>query len=792
GCFHKVRSVGIFTVRKFRAIKFLLACVLLLLAVPASAQTRGTVSFVTVSGNQRIEADTVRSYVGLSPGDGFNDQVLDRALKRLFGTGLFADVQIRPRGGQIDVTVVENPIINRVVFEGNRRIEDDEMREEVRLRPRTVYTRAKVQADVQRIIELYRRSGRFATTVEPKVVQLEQNRVDLVFEINEGDKTGVRRINFIGNRVNSDRALRGEIVTKENRFWRFFSSNDTYDPDRLAFDRELLRQYYLSTGYADFRVTSAVAELTPDRRDFFITFVVEEGEVYEFGDISVASEIRDLDSSLLENVVLAKSGRRYDARLIEDTREAITNIAGVLGYAFVDVRPEVRRDREKRTLNIVFRVLEAPRVYVERINIFGNTRTLESVVRREFRLSEGDAFNTALIERSKQRIRRLGFFQDELEVEQIPGSGPDKVVLAVNLEERATGQLSLGAGFSSVDNFLINFSIRNTNLLGRGQDLRLGLNLSGRRRSIDLGFTEPYFLGRNLAAGFDFFLSEIDNVTESAFEQSTIGGQLRAGFPVTERLSLGLRYTLRRDSIEIPASLIPTVSPILAASLGDRVTSSIGYSLIYDSRNSAIRPTRGQRLVFSQEFAGLGGDERFLRTRLDYDFFKTLRFLERNWILRLGTEAGFIEGIGEDVEINNNFFLGSPRFRGFDIRGVGPRALNFDPNGILISDEALGGRAFYLSSAELEIPLGETIAELGVRASAFVDVGSLFSLDVNPLVNVDASNIVADTPTPRVTVGIGFSWRSPFGPFRIDLGRAIISEEFDETEFFQFNVGTQF
>lgn len=745
----------------------------------------GTIDAITIVGNQRIEADTVRTYVGLNIGDSYDQEIIDAAFKRLFSTGLFADATIRAVGGQVEISVIENPIINRVVFDGNKALKNDKIGEEVRLTPRQVYTLPKVRADVQRIIELYRRSGRFAAIVEPKIIELEQNRVDLIFEISEGEKTGVRKISFIGNKEFSDGDLRGEMATKQSRWWNIFTSNDTYDPDRLAFDRELLRQFYLTEGYADFRVISAVAELTPDREDFYITFTIEEGEVYDFGIIDVESEIRDLKAEALTPFLLPREGRRYNARLIEDTIESLTNTAGLLGYAFVDIRPQIRRDREERKMNITFRILEAPRVYVERINVYGNTRTLDDIVRREFRLQEGDPFNSARVERSKQRIQSLGFFQEELEIEQIPGSAPDKVVLEVNVEERATGELSLGAGFSSLENFLFDFSIRQRNFLGRGQDVSVGFQLSSFRRQVNLSFTEPYFLGRNLAAGIDVFRSKLDTRRQSSFEQTTTGFGLRAGFPLTEYLSAGLRYNFRKDEVEVPPALAPLVSPFVLDAIGNRTTSSVGYSLIYNTLNNSIRPSRGQRAVWSQDFAGLGGSEHYLRSRFDYDIYN--RLFRSNFILRLGVEGGYILGIGEDIRLNNRFFLGAPRFRGFEIRGLGPRDINSGRR------DSIGGNAYYQGGAEVEVPLGDAARELGIRASAFIDIGSLWSVDFDPLIDgASAADIRGNTPSPRMSAGIGVGWNSPFGPFRIDLGRAILKEDSDETEFFQFNIGTQF
>ncbi|MEO0411273.1 MAG: outer membrane protein assembly factor BamA [Pseudomonadota bacterium] len=796
----------------------------------AFAQSGGIVRSVTIQGNQRIEGDTVRTYVGLVPGTAYDQEVIDGAFKRLFATGLFADVVIRVRRGDVVVSVVENPIINRVVYEGNKALDDDELSEEVRMRPRTVYTRSRVRADVQRIVELYRNKGRFGAIIEPKVIELPQNRVDLIFEISEGEKTGIRAVNFLGNRKFSDGDLRDEIATKEKRWWKFFGSNDTYDPDRLAYDREVLRQFYLTEGYADFRVISAVAELTPDRKDFFLTFTVEEGQVYDFGEVEVESDIRDLKPEILENLIPFETGDRYNAKLIEDTIESMTNAAGLFGYAFVDIRPRIRRDRKGRVMNITFQVLEAPRVYVERININGNVRTKEDVVRREFRLQEGDPFNLSRVERSKQRIQSLGFFQEELEIEQLPGSSPDKVVLEVNLEERATGSLSLGAGFSSFENFLFDFRIQQRNFLGRGQNLSVGLTLSSRRTQIDLGFTEPYFLGRNLSAGVNLFRSDLNNRIESSFNQTSTGISLQTSTLLTEFFSFGLRYTFRIDNVTLPSGFFdedgnlilqdlvlrpempiddddfisvtrPQASAFVTDAIGKEVTSSLGFSLVYNSLNNAIRPSRGQRAVFSADFAGLGGDDRYIRSRLDYDYYKSLF---AGFILRVGAEGGIIQGIGSDIEVNDRFFLGGPRIRGFRIRGIGPRDI--------VTNDQLGGNKYYLGGAELEFPLGEAARELGLRASAFVDVGSVWGLDnTNNLFERTEINgqsgIFGNSPSPRISVGVGVSWNSPFGPFRIDFAKAIkqqgtatiftdsgsaVIRPVDETETLQFNVGTQF
>lgn len=830
-------------------------------SVPAQAQQPAAqqvpiIRQISVVGNERVEPETIASYLSVAPGDPFDPVKLDESLKTLFATGLFSDVELSEVQGALLVRVVENPIINRVVFEGNKRLDNEDLLEEVRLRPRMVFTRAKVRSDVQRMLELYRRSGRFAAIIEPKVVQLEQNRVDLLFEIQEGPKTKVSSIKFIGNEKFSDGDLRDVLATKQARWWKIFTSNDTFDPDRLAYDQQVLRQHYLNEGYADFRTISAVSELTPDRKDFFITFTVEEGEIYQFGKIDVESEIRDVNVNLFRAFLLMREGDTYNAEAIERTIESLSNAAGLLGYAFVDVRPTIKRDREGRKIDITFRVLDAPRVYVERINITGNVRTLDRVIRREFRLQEGDAFNSALVKRSENRLNRLNFFR-EVEMEKIQGSQPDRMVIDVKVEEQATGELNLGAGFSSLENFIFDFSIRERNLMGKGQDLRLGLRMSGIRKEIDLGFTEPYFGGRNVAAGFDLFAREIDSTEYgSIFSTTSYGFSLRGGMSVNEYWTLSTRYTLRQDDVNITESGISSyynsfrtarytdgltdqdeidrrvsfydnngdgvvddldydtngdgtldvderliaLPPSYAESVGKRWQSIVGYTIGFDTRNSVIRPTRGHNFYFSQDFAGLGGNVRYLRSSVTTDNYWTPW---EGWTFRLGGEAGIINGIGQDVRLSDKFFIGGPRIRGFDTSGMGPRDFR--------NNYALGGTAYYIGRGELFFPLGDAALESGINASAFLDVGSLFRAQEDTLpactftqAEFDAAQEESDfsglnldclsgnSAKPRISLGIGFSWQSPFGPFRIDLSKQLSKQLGDRTQTLQFNVGTTF
>mgnify|MGYP002780455799 CR=1 FL=1 len=841
-----------------------------------------TIQSIAVTGTQRLEADTVRSYIRLRPGQPWTQAAADQALKDLFATELFADVSIRNVGGDVTIEVRENPVINRIILEGNKRLKNDKIEPEIKLAPRQIYSRSKVRADVARIVELYKRQGRFAATVEPKLVQLDQNRVDIVFEINEGPKSKVRQINIIGNEQFSDSKLRGEMVTKQARLTSIFSSGTSYDPDRLAFDQQKLRQFYLTQGYADFRVVSAVAELTPDKRDFIITYVVEEGQRYKWGEVKVDSKIRDFNSEELTRNLSMKEGEWYDAKKIEDTVEGLSETAGLFGYAFAEVNPQFKRDKDALTMGVTFVVEETPRVFVERIDINGNTHTMDKVIRREFRLNEGDAFNSIQVKRTTERIKSLGYFQEDLEVEQSQGSGPDRIVLTTNVEEKPTGELSLSAGFSSIENFIFQGSIRERNFRGKGQELRANVSYSSYSKSAELGFTEPYFLDRSIALGGDIFRRDsnafnfIGNNRETTYESTQTGFQIRTGVPINEYLFFQGRYGLSQENITLDRfsfftdsnadgirgnSDADTCDPVvsgrfLCEAIGDRLTSALGYSLVYNTKDSNLRPTRGHSVGISQDFAGLWGlgDVAYLKTRVNAD--KYWRVSDSGFIFSISLEGGYVHpfenrgsaalGI-DDVRLTDRFYLGEGQMRGFDIRGIGPRVQRvfFDPgveNGVPVNiprlarreiqDDAIGGRAYYLGRAELEIPLGSGAKELGLRPSVFVDAGAVFKVATPILQTLQATDatgarlfysgvitngvpeqsttatnpdgsartpvlafeerFLGDSWKPRVSVGFGVNWNSPFGPFRIDIARALLKEPGDDTKLFTFNVGTQF
>ena len=729
----------------------------------------GIIREIRIEGTQRIEPETVRSYMRVNPGDPFDPLRLDNSLKNLFSTGLFADVTLRREGAALIVTVVENPIINRLAFEGNNRLDDDTLAGEVTLRPRVVFTRTKAQSDTQRLLEIYRRSGRYAATVEPKVIQLVQNRVDLVFEINEGPLTTIQSVNFIGNRAFSDSSLRDEITTSETAFWKIFTSTDTYDPDRLTFDRDLLRRFYLREGYADFRVVSVVAELLPDREGFIVTFTVEEGERQKFGNINVSTTLPKLDPESLRGDLRAEEGEWYDAGLVEKTIDDLTEIVENLGYAFVDIRPRAERDLENRLIHITFEIQEGPKVFVERIDIQGNERTLDRVIRREFRLVEGDAFNRAKLLRSRQRIRNLGFF-GTVDVETQPGSVPDKTIVTVEVEEQPTGELSLGGGYKTTVGPFTRVEIRERNLLGRGLDLRLGFTLSFVQSQIDLSFTEPYFLGRNVAAGFDVFRIESDD-NERSFDEERTGASLRTGFDYNENLRHILRYNL--ENLEI--TNVDADAPLLIQDqAGSFLESSLSHELRWDTRDNRFDPREGLLLRLRNEVAGLGGDVFFLKSSVGGQYHFPIA---EDWTVSVDAEVGNIMGLGQDTRISDRNFIGGGNCRGFAFTGVGPRD---GPTG-----DPLGGKNFYTGTLELAFPLGLS-EEFDIRGRIFSDICSAWDLDKT---NAD----VLDENTPRISVGTGITWKSPFlGLIILDLGFAVIDESFDKNELLSFSFGTQF
>ena len=755
--------------------------------LPAAAvEPAPIIQHIVVRGTQRVEAGTVLSYVGLREGDNYVPVDVDTALKNLTTTGLFSNVSTNfdRATGTLTIRVTENPIVNQVVFEGNSKVSDKDLTKEVQIKPRAVFTRAKVQADVQRIIELYRRNGKFAARVDPQIIQRPQNRVDLIFSITDGPTTGVSKINFIGNNIYKSDTLRGQIATEESRWWKFLASNDNYDPDRLQFDRESLRRYYINRGYADFKVLSAVAQLTPDRESFYINFTVEEGVRYRFGEITIDSKIAELPAAKLRPLVDVQKGEIYSQEQVQKAIDALTNAAGTQGYAFADVRPRLKRNPKIRTIDLGFEIVQGPRVYIEKINIAGNTRTLDKIIRRQFRLQEGDAFNRVLIDRSRTRIRSLGFFKD-VEVKNVPGSQPDRTNLTVQVTEQSTASLQVGLGYSSYTSLLGEVSYSDTNWFGRGQSLRVSLQASYITKQAVFSFTEPYFMDRELAAGFDIYQSQT-NFDQATFQANTTAAVLRMGFPISEYSSVAVNYTYKIEEVR-PYAGAPLDVQLAAGSLYGSI---FGFTYAYNDLDDLRKPTSGSTFSFSQQFAGFGGNLKFMSTSANAATYTPM--LDGAIIASLSGRFGYITGYdGSLVPFNERFFDGGDSFRGFALAGIGPRDI-VAPN----NTGALGGTVRAIGSAQMRFPslLPESY---GVGLSLFTDFGTMGRLDnlsgFRQCTGAQYSGIgtcVKDNLAFRGSAGISVSWKSPFGPVQIDLGLPYVKAPYDRAQIIHFSTAT--
>ena len=757
----------------------------------ASAQSidafQGTIRAIEVEGNQRIEPGTVQSYLQVKPGDQFNPNLVDLSLKALFATQLFSDVSIDRRGDVLIVQVVENPIINRVIFEGNKALKEDKLREEIQAEPRSLFTRARVQADVQRVLDLYQKSGRFSARVEPTFKPLEQNRVDLVFEITEGPVTGIRGVNFIGNTAFDDRRLRGQILTTPTRFWKFFTSHDNYDPGRLQFDEQQLREFYRDKGYFDFGVVSAVAEMTPDREDFYITITVDEGEVFNFGDVKVETALDKLNADALQRLVRIKSGEVFQASAIEDVVESLTYAAGIAGYAFVDIRPNIQKNEATGKIDVTFDIDEGQRAYIGRIDIVGNTRTLDRVIRRELVIAEGDAFNRILIDRSKRNVRSLGFFKD-VSIEELPSQAEDRTNIKVEVEEQPTGEVSASAGYSSANSYSLNFGLSERNLGGRGQRLSAQLGLNQYQQSLNVSFTEPRFLDRTLSAGLNAFVNKSDfSDYGSPFTFESFGAGTTATFPLSQDLSFNLRYRLQYDDINVTdfdiaidsasgeratqtvqtagadtpddasddvfgdifalpttdpfpvgAIVVDQCDPLYVSRLSycrseqEGISSILGYSLAWDKLDDRWNPRNGFNLSISQDFAGLGGDVKYTKSVVNASFYKSIwRDVVASATLQGGAIIPFEEEDG--VRISDRFYRGGNNFRGFRTQGLGPREIVevLDATSSEVLDtrlfSSLGGTQYYQGTFELSLP--QILPEqYGIKTALFLEAGSVGNL----------------------------------------------------------------
>jgi outer membrane protein insertion porin family len=751
----------------------------------APAQQTGTIQSIKVEGNQRIEDGTVRSYMLVQPGDAFDPDRLDRSLKTLYATGLFQDVRLSRSENTLVVTVVENPIVNRVVFEGNHKLTDDQLRPEMQIRPRAVFTPAQAEADRQRILNLYARRGYYDATVSPQVIRLAQNRVDVVFQINDGTATLISRIAVVGNSAFSESRLTEVINSREERWWRFLSTSDQYDPERLNFDKELLRRFYLKNGYADFQILDASAELSPDRKSFFVTFSLKEGERYKIGKISINSQLRNLDPNSLNSALELQPGDWYDGDAVGRISDALEEAVHTRGYAFVEVKPRVTRDPAKHIIDLAFDIGEGPRVYVERIDIDGNTRTKDKVIRREFRLAEGDAFNAEAIRKSRQRLIDLGYFNN-VEINTSQGSAPDKAILTTNISEKATGELTLGGGYSTDAGALVDLGLSERNLVGTGINASINGVLAQKRTSVNASVTDPYFLDRNLVAGADAFLIQTNNLGTQPYDERREGGALRLGYDFNEHLRQVWSYSLVNRSV---FNIFAGASAFITNEAGSTLLSQVSQVLTLDYRDSRLYPHTGGVIELGTDYAGLGGDVDFVRTNLNGAYYIPLDryFGNSDWGIKIGASTGYLFRLGGRELIIDRFFLGGDNLRGFQTGGAGPHDAN--------SGDPLGGRFIWTQSTELRFPLPVS-PDLGLTGRAFVDVGALTEASFenpNSCVATSGSTCqIAQSATPRVGAGVGISWRTAFGLINIDVAPFVIKQAHDQTQLFRFGFGTRF
>ncbi len=748
-----------------------------------------SVSQIIIEGSQRVERETVLSYMQISAGEQLDNQKIDESIKALFQTGLFSDVSITTRGSALVVHIVENPLINVVNFEGNSQIDDDTLQKEVEVKERMIYTKARVQSDTRRVLALYQAKGFYNVRVAPKLIRLPENRVNLAFEISENGKTEISEINFTGNHAFSGGTLRGAMITKQKTWWNPFLRNDTYDADRLEYDKELIRRYYLKNGYADIQVVSADAQLKPDGSSFVLNITVEEGPRYSIGDVAVDVGQAKLDAKGLTKVIKTGVGDIYNASKVDKTVDNLTLEASNQGFVFAKVEPKVEHNAADRTVNITYQISEGTRAYIERIDIVGNTRTEDVVIRRELRLYEGDAFNRTLVERARRRLTALDFF-DKIDFKEQQGSAPDKIVLVVDVSEKSTGSLTFSLGYSSVEAVVGSVQLAERNLLGKGLQARLNTSLSFKKQQVDFSFTDPYFLGSPISAGFDVFATKTDNSIASSYTSEQYGGALRTGFNLDEFSSVGLKYYLAYR--KVGGVTTATAAPSVIEQQGSSWKSAISANYQYDDIDNPIKPTSGVRAQLDTEFAGVGGNTYYAKVEAHAWYF--MPFFDDAVVLKIEGNAGHIQPLGNNrVPLQDRFFKGADSFRGFAQSGIGPMQVGND--GV---NDAIGGNTYAIGTVETTFPIGLPEA-LGISGEVFSDFGTVFNSGQKSVASAAGTNCngafacsVFDTASLRASIGAGLIWVSPFGPLKFEVAYPLVKSATDETQIWRFSIGTSF
>jgi len=759
-----------------------LALGLLLLAAPACAADA-----IEVHGNRRVEAATIRSYFVPRAGEGassdrLNEQAVDAGLKALYASGLFTDAKVTREGGRLIVTVVEAPVIDRIAYEGNHSLKDKDLQGETQSKARGALIQATVQADVMRLTELYRHAGRFDARVVPKTVAHGSDRVDLIFEIAEGAKTTVKRIDFAGNNAMAAWRLKGVIKTGQSSLLSFLTGSDLYDPDRAEADRDLLRRYYLDHGFADVRIAPARAELDPAAQGIVVTFAIEEGEPYRFGKIDIVSSVAQVDGHALAGELKARAGDTYDASLVDKTVDDLTIALAKRGQPFAAVRPSGERNPQARTIDLVFAVEPAAPRYVERIVIRGNGKTRDYVIRREFDIAEGDAWNRALIDRAERRLKALEYFKS-VKITSEPGSAPDRVIVDVDVAEQETGDWNFGVGYSTTDGVIGNISVSERNLLGLGQYVKASATYGQYTRSLGVSFVQPYLLGSRVSLGVDVFGRQTSQNSYQSYGSTSYGTGVRFGLPITDEVSAQVRYSIYDQSVTVdPSRVSGTVSlPIQqAAAAGPAWVSMVGYSLAYDTRDRKRSPTEGLYAEYKQDVAGLGGDVNFIRTSEDARYYHAITS-DMTGMARV--QSGYLTGWGgKDVPLLNRFFGGPTLVRGFAPNGIGPRDLT--PGS---TRDNIGGTAFWGTSAETQASIPYLPSDFALKFAVFADAGSVWGGGNIP--SLSQSFTTGSAGVMRSSFGAGLIWDSPFGPLRVDYAMPVTKTSYDVTQRLSFSAG---
>ena len=737
------------------------------------------ISDIKIINNDRIDSSIIKNYLTLKKASKYSPKEANNSIKNLYSTGLFERVDVDFNNGILTVKVVENPLITEIAFDGNKKIDDTILSSEITTTKRSVFNKNKINSDVKRILDLYRRTGRFLATVEPKIIEEENNRIKIVFEINEGKPAKIRKINIIGAKAFNIEDLKDELRSREAKILRFGSS-EIYDPVKVEFDKELLRRFYYSKGYPNFEVLSSVGELDRSSKWFDITFLIDEGEKYNFGEIEITNNIKKVNEDKLYKLLKTKKGKTFDANLINTTIDNLTNELAKEGFAFVNIRPLTNENKEAKTIDIDFVIDESPRIYVGDIKIIGNTRTYDSIIRREMRLEEGDPFSISKFERSVQRIKNLGYF-DKVDVQRVKGKVPNQLDIIIDVAEKKTGEFQFGIGYSTVDGANINAGIKETNLLGKGQTLSLNVLYAKYTKDISISYGKPYFLDRDLYAGFNLFYRNDEDEYSIDYKETSYGGGVNANYSITEYLDQRVYYSLYKQKItDVGSDYVGIISE------QDSITSAIGQTLYYDRKDSRFDPTKGFSLSLGLEYAGIGGDKKYIKSTTQANVY--IPILPSIITLRIGGRAGVIEGTqGDLIDPVDAFYLGGNNFKGFKYGGVGPRAKNLI-NGSPIDGNAVGGKRYYVADAELKFPLGLP-KEYGIYGSLFINAGTLTGIDNSPTLNKDR---IVDSGTIRSAYGFSLSWRSPMGPLSFDFSKVLKKEYYDESQNFTFSFGSSF